>query len=162
MTPGRQKQKVLFYCRCNTACSQMAEAFLNLFFPEGYEGYSAGIMAAEIHPAVKKVMAEIGVDLSGQRSKNVEEFVGTKFDCVALVCGDPPDECPFLHRAREGLHCTGCQGCCRFFPFFPSGEKVLHTHFQDPGRASSQGNDPAEAFRKLRDEIREWVIETFG
>jgi arsenate reductase len=140
----------------------MAEAFLRLFFPEGYEAYSAGMMATEIHPAIKTVMAEIGVDMSGQRSKNVEEFIGTKFDCVALVCGDPPEECPFLNRARESLHCKGCQGCCRFFPFFPSGAKVLHTHFQEPTMFASGSGDAIDAFRKLRDEIRGWVIETFG
>ncbi|HME45095.1 MAG TPA: arsenate reductase ArsC [Syntrophorhabdales bacterium] len=162
MKPAQQKQKVIFYCRCNATCSQMAEAFLRLFFPEGYEAYSAGMMAAEIHPAVKTVMAEIGVDMSGQRSKNVEEFVGTKFDCVALVCGDPPEKCPFLNRAREHLHCKGCQGCCRFFPFFPSGTKVLHTHFADPARFVSPGDETIEALRKLRDDIKDWVIETFG
>jgi len=162
MKPAGQKQKVLFYCRHNAVCSQMAEAFLKLFFPEGYEAHSAGMMAADIHPTVKIVMAEIGVDMSGQRSKNVEEFVGTKFDCVALVCGGPPEECPFLNRARESLHCKGCQGCCRFFPFFPSGEKVLHTHFQDPTRFVSPDSDATDAFRKLRDDIRGWVIETFG
>jgi len=162
MKAAEQKQKVLFYCRCNAACSQMAEAFLKRFFPEGYEAYSAGIMATEIHPAVKTVMAEIGIDLSGQRSKNVEEFVGTRFDWVALVCGDPPPECPFLHRTRESLHCKGCQGCCRFFPFFPSSAKVLHTHFQDPSGFVPDNSDAIDAFRRLRDDIRGWIIETFG
>jgi arsenate reductase len=140
----------------------MAEAFLKLFFPEGYEAYSAGIMATDIHPAVKIVMAEIGVDMASQRSKNVEEFVGTKFDCVALVCGGPPPECPFLQRARESLHCRGCQGCCRFFPFFPSGVKVLHAHFQDPTKLPSLDTDSVDVLRKVRDDIRDWVIETFG
>ncbi len=162
MKPAGKKQKVLFYCRCNSACSQMAEAFLNRFFPEGYEACSAGMMAAEIHPAIKTVMAEIGIDLSRHRAKNVEEFVGTKFDCVALVCGDPPEECPFLHRARESLLCKGCQGCCRFFPFFPTGAEVLHARFQDPAGFTSRGDETIEAFRRLRDEIRGWVIETFG
>jgi arsenate reductase (thioredoxin) len=140
----------------------MAEAFLNRFFPEGYEAHSAGMMAREVHSAVKIVMSEIGVDVSGQRSKNVEEFIGTKFDCVALVCGDPPEECPFLGRTRESLHCKACQGCCRFFPFFPSGVKVLHTHFQDPAGHASGSGESIEAFRKLRDAIKDWVIETFG
>jgi arsenate reductase (thioredoxin) len=160
--PAGQKQKVLFYCRCNAVCSQMAEAFLRLFFPERYEAYSAGIVAADVHPTVKIVMAEIGVDMSGQHSKNLEEFVGTKFDCVAHVCGDPPDECPFLHRARESLRCKGCQGCCRFFPFFPSGAKELHAYFQDPTRFVSHDDDAVDAFRKVRDDIKGWVIETFG
>ena len=162
MKPAGQKQKVLFYCRCNAVSSQMAEAFLKLFFPEAYEAYSAGVMAADIHPTVKIVMAEIGVDMSGQHSKNVEEFVGTKFDCVAHVCGDPPEECPFIHRARESLHCKGCQGCCRFFPFFPSAARVLHTHFRDPTTAASLNNDDIDALRKLRDDIRGWIIDTFG
>jgi arsenate reductase (thioredoxin) len=162
MKRAEQKQKVLFYCRRNAARSQMAEAFLKLFFPDGYEAHSAGIMATDIHPTVKVVMAEIGIDLSGQRSKNIEEFVGTKFDCVALVCGGPPEECPFLHRAREALHCKGCQGCCRFFPFFPSGTKMLHAHFEDPTGFESLNDEALDSFRKIRDDIKGWVIETFG
>ncbi len=162
MKPNQKKQKVLFYCRCNASCSQMAEAFLNLFFPEGYEACSAGIKAAEIDPAVKTVMAEIGVDISRQRSKNVEEFVGTKFDCVALVCADRPEECPFVNQPRESLHCDRCQGCCRFFPFFPTGTKVLHTRFRDPAGLTPHGKESAEAFRQLRDDIKDWVIDTFG
>ena len=162
MKQGQKKQNVLFYCRCNSACSQMAEAFLNLFFPEAYEACSAGMMASEIHPTVKIVMAEIGIDISRQRSKNVEEFVGRKFDYVALVCGEPPEECPFLLRTRESLHCKDCQGCCRFFPFFPSGAKVLHTRFHDPAHLASGSGGAIDLFRKLRDDIREWVIDTFG
>ena len=162
MKPAQQKQKVLFYCRCNAASSQMAEAFLKFFFPESYDGYSAGVMAVQIHPAVKRVMAEIGVDMSHQRPKNVEEFVGTKFDCVALVCGGPPDECPFLHQKRESLHCKRCQGCCRFLPFFPQGGKVLHARFKDPAWFASPGSENMEGFRKLRDDIKGWVIDTFG
>jgi len=156
-----KKQKVLFYCRCNSVCSQMAEAFLSRFFPEGYEAHSAGIMAAEIHPAVRLVMAEIGIDISKQRSKNIEEFIGTKFDLVALVCGSPPDHCPFLNRVRGLLHCDGCQGCCRFFPFFPVGARILHTHFREPVLGPAC-DETTESFRKLRDEIREWVMDTFG
>jgi len=162
MKPAQQKQKVLFYCRCNAASSQMAEAFLRLFFPEGYEAYSAGVMALQIHPAAKTVMAEIGVDMSHQRPKNVEEFVGTKFDCVALVCGGPPDECPFLQQSRKSLHCKNCQGCCRFLPFFPTGAKFIRRRFQEPTRSASRNEDDIDAFRKVRDEIRQWVLETFG
>jgi arsenate reductase (thioredoxin) len=162
MKPVENKKKVLFYCRHNATCSQIAEAFLKLFFPEAYEGFSAGTIAAQIHPAVKTVMAEIGVDVSKQRSKNVEEFVGTRFDCVAIVCGNPSDECPFLHQKRESLHCKKCQGCCRFFPFFPQSGKVIRARFQDPARFSSSENENMESFRKLRDDIKGWVIETFG
>jgi arsenate reductase len=157
-----RKQKVLFYCRCNSACSQMAEAFLNFFFPDGYEACSAGIKVTEIHPAVKRVMAEIGVDISGQRSKNVEEFIGTKFDCVATVCGDRPQECPFTDPTRTRPGCERCRGCCRFFPFFPYGAKVLHTRFQYSARLPLAGDETAEDFRKLRDDVRGWVIDTFG
>ena len=152
---------MLFYCRCNALWSQMAEAFLKRFFPEKYEAYSAGAKVTPVHTDAVRVMAEIGIDMSEQRSKNIEEFIGTTFDCVALVCGDPPAECPFLHRARESLHCNHCQGCCRFLPFFPSGAEVLHAHFQDPTKLVCPDDDAIDAFRKVRDGIRDWVIETF-
>ncbi len=161
MKGTKKKQKVLFYCRCNSVSSQIAEAFLNRFFPETYEAYSAGMMASGILPEVQAAMEEIGIDLSKQRSKNVEEFVGIKFDLVALVCGNPPEQCPFLNRARESLRCNGCKGCCTFFPFFPAGKKIVHTHFSEPAARAGFACEP-EGIRKLRDDIRTWVIETFG
>ncbi len=140
----------------------MAEAFLNFFFPEGYEAHSAGIMASELQPEVAQVMSEIGVSMSAQRPKNVEEFVGTRFDTVALVCGDPPAECPFLRRPRHSLNCKECQSCCTFFPFFPKGSHTVHIRFQEIPRLSPSGEQSFDAYRRLRDEVREWVLETFG
>jgi arsenate reductase len=162
MKTAEQKQKVLFYCRRNAVRSQMGEAFLRTFFPDRYDAHSAGMTATDVHPTAKKVMAEIGIDMSGHRAKNIEEFVGTMFDYVALVCGEPPEECPFVHEAKETLNCQDCQGCCTFFPLFPTGVKVLHASFEDPTKNISPNNDAIDAFRKVRDDIREWVIETFG
>ena len=162
MEMTKQKLQVLFYCRRNAVRSQMGEAFLRTFFPDRYDSCSAGITATDVHPTAKKVMAEIGIDMSGHRSKNVEEFVGTIFDYVALVCGEPPEECPYVREARETVDCDECQGCCTFFPFFPTGKKVLHASFDDPTKYISPNNDAIDAFRKVRDDIREWVIETFS
>jgi arsenate reductase len=162
MNAAEQKQKVLFYCRRNAVRSQMGEAFLKTFFPERYDAYSAGVTATDVHPTARQVMAEIGIKMSGYRSKNVEEFVGTRFDCVALVCGEPPEVCPYICEAKETINCKNCQGCCQSFPFFPSGLRILHASFDDPTKYISPENDAIGAFRKVRDQIKNWVIENFG
>ena len=162
MNMTKPKLRVLFYCRRNAVRSQMGEAFLKTFFPERYEAYSAGVTATDVHPTARRVMAEIGIDLSGHRSKNVEEFVGTRFDCVALVCGEPPEVCPYVCEEKETFNCKNCQGCCESFPFFPRGLKVLHANFDDPTRYTASEDEAISAFRKVRDDIRDWVLENFS
>ncbi len=156
------KEKVLFCCRCNALWSQIAEAFLKKFFPERYEACSAGVLVTVVHPMVTRVMAEIGIDLSGNRSKGIEEFVGTKFDYVALVCGEPPEICPFFPGQEKPVKCERCSACCIFMPFFPSGVQVLHSSFKDPTKFVGPEKESLDLFREVRDTIRDWVIDTFG
>jgi arsenate reductase len=129
---------VLFICTHNSARSQMAEAFLNRLCGDRYEAKSAGITPTQINPYVAKVMAEIGVDLSTHRPKSILEFQGTTFDYVVTVCD----------AAREAC------------PFFP-GEKEIHKSFPDPAEFTGTEAEILEKVRKLRDEIREWVEQTF-
>jgi arsenate reductase len=100
---------VLFLCTHNSARSQMAEAFLNNLRGDKYNAENAGITPTEVNPNVIKVMAEVGIDLSNNRSKSIEEFRGHEFDYVVTVCDHTKETCPF----------------------FP-GETLLHKNFTDP------------------------------
>lgn len=133
------KKKVLFVCTHNSARSQMAEAFLRFFYGDHYEALSAGTEPTGIHPLTIKVMAEVGLDLSTQRSKSVDEFIGQEIDLVITVCDSAKEKCPF----------------------FPYGKKRIHYSFPDPASSVGSEKDQLEAFRQVRDEIKKWVIATF-
>lgn len=133
------KKKVLFVCTHNSARSQMAEAFLRFFYGDHYEALSAGTEPTGIHPLTIKVMAEVGLDLSVQRSKSVDEFIGQEIDLVITVCDSAKEKCPF----------------------FPYGKKRIHYSFPDPASSVGSEKDQLEAFRQVRDEIKKWVIATF-
>lgn len=111
----------------------MAEGFLNHLYPHLYRAESAGTDPGGVHPLAVEVMREVGVDISAHRSKSIKEFWGEEFDIVVTVCD----------RAKE---------TCPFFP----GKRVIHRGFEDPSGGGM------EVFRRVRDEIREWIVETFG
>lgn len=154
---GPPRKRVLFFCACNSIRSQMAEGLLRAFRGDRYEVYSAGLRPTHLSPVAVRVMAELGIDISGQTAKGVETFVGTYFDCVATVCGDPKGPCPFLTAGQEGFTCRGCAGCCAFHPFFPAGKRSIHGCFTEP---AGRGEE-AEAFRRVRDELRDWIEKNF-
>ncbi len=133
-------KKVLFLCTHNSARSQMAEALLNHLYGDRYRAYSAGTAPSGVNPYAVSVMAEIGIDISKNRSKSLDEFRGEEFDYVVTLCEGAKESCPF----------------------FEGGKVHLHRGFQDP--SSVEGSEEAilEAFRRVRDEIRSWLIETFG
>ena len=137
MEGSATKKRVLFVCTHNSARSQMAEALLNTFHGDHYEAHSAGTEPSGVNPHAIQVMAEIGIDISTHQSKNVEEFVSQPFDCVVTVCDHANESCPF----------------------FPGGRERIHRSFEDP--ASEEGDDAEklQAFRRTRDEIREWLAE---
>ena len=132
------KNSVLFLCTHNSARSQMAEALLNTLNGDKYEAYSAGVMATRINPYVVKAMAEIGIDISKNRSKSIEEFRGKNFNYVVTVCDS----------AKEA---------CRFFP----GEKIVHKSFDDPAQVKGSEEEIMKQTRRVRDEIKEWLKTTF-
>ncbi len=134
-----KKKRVLFICTHNSARSQMAEGFLNTLFGDRYEAHSAGITPTKINPYAVKAMAEIGIDLSKNRSKSIEEFRGENFNYVVTVCDNARETCPF----------------------FP-GEKIIHKSFEDPAGFEGSENEKLEKVRCVRDQIKEWVMNTFA
>ena len=132
------KNSVLFLCTHNSARSQMAEALLNTLNGDKYEAYSAGIMATRINPYVVNAMAEIGIDISKNRSKSIEEFRGKNFNYVVTVCDSAKEACPF----------------------FP-GEKIIHKSFDDPAQVKGSEEEIMKQTRRVRDEIKEWLKTTF-
>ena len=89
------KKKVLFICTHNSARSQMAEGLLRAFYGDRYEAYSADTQSSKVNPYAIKVMAEIGIDISSQSSKSVDEFLYKKFDYVVTVCNHAKEEEPY-------------------------------------------------------------------
>jgi len=139
LTAHKLKEKVLIICNHNSARSQMAEGLLKSLYGEYYDVYSAGSNPTSVNPNAIIVLAEIGVDISENRSKSLKEFEGFVFDYVVTVCGG------------EGQAC----------PFFPGGNNYLHESFEDPAEVSGSDYEKTDAFRRTRDEIKLWIEKTF-
>ena len=121
--------KVLFLCTGNSCRSQMAEGFLRAL--GGYEAHSAGTNPSRVNPMAIEVMREIGIDISGQRSKDASEYLGTHFPYIITVCD----------RAREAC------------PIFPGPSLRLHWSLPDPAAVTGNDEERRAVFRKVRDEI---------
>lgn len=134
------KTRVLFLCVHNSARSQMAEGILRHLAGDRYESASAGSQPTSVHPLSVEVLAERGVDISGQRSKNARELLGEEFDLVVTLCGDD------------------APGSC---PFFPGGRMHEHTSFPDPASTRGSEEEQREAFRRVRDTLWIWIGERF-
>ncbi|HET8550823.1 MAG TPA: arsenate reductase ArsC [Bryobacteraceae bacterium] len=125
-------ERVLILCTGNSARSQMAEGLLRHDGASAFKVASAGTSPAPVRKEAIAVMREIGIDISGQRSKHVDEFAGREFDAVITVCDKARENCPILgHGARR-----------------------IHWSFDDPGAASGQEEERLAVFRRVRDEIR--------
>ena len=135
---NKSKKTVLFLCTNNSARSQMAEGLINSLFKTKYTAYSAGIKPSTVNPYAIEVMKEIGIDLSKHYSKNINDFQGQEFDFVVTVCDNAKETCPF----------------------FP-GKKVIHKSFKDPAAFQGSIKETLEKFRKIRDEIKNWIISEF-
>ncbi len=125
------KKRVLFLCTGNSCRSQMAEGWLRHLAGDRFEVASAGTHPVGVNPAAIAAMREVGVDLSGHRSKSVAEFAGQRFDYVITVCD----------RTRESC------------PVFPDAAHVLHWSFDDPAAAQGSPEDRQAVFRRVREEI---------
>jgi arsenate reductase len=135
MTPA--KQSVLILCTGNSARSQMAEGLLRAMAGDRVDVASAGTRPVGLNANAVAAMAEIGIDISGHRSKSVEEFLGREFDFVITVCD----------RARESC------------PVFPGHACRFHHDFEDP--AAAPADRQLIVFRKVRNEIRDWLSAIF-
>ena len=133
-------KKVLFICTHNSARSQMAEGIVNTLLSNKLIAYSAGTEPKEVNPYAIKVMEEIGIDISRHRSKSVYEFKEEKFDIVVTVCDHAKETCPF----------------------FPGARKYIHKGFEDPSSVEGEEKEKLAKFRKIRDEIKDWIINTFN
>ena len=122
------RKRVLFLCTGNSARSQMAEGILRHLAGQRYEVFSAGTHPKGLHPLTIETMQEIGIDVSQQTSKDVQQFLNQKFDYVITVCD----------RAKQ--HC----------PVFPGAEPI-HWGFDDP--AEAEPNRQRHTFERVRNEI---------
>lgn len=124
------KKKVLFLCTGNSCRSQMAEGLLKSFAGERFEVQSAGTHPSSLHPLSIKIMQELEIDISPQRSESISKFREEEFDYVITVC----------NQAREAC------------PVFPGGGKKMHWDIKDPVGPGSEAERLA-LFRKIRDEL---------
>jgi len=132
------KLKVLFLCTGNSCRSQMAEGWARHLKGDQIDAYSAGVATHGLNPLAVKVMAEVGVDISGQRSQHIDEFAGTRLDWVVTVCDNARESCPV----------------------FPGLTRTRHVGFDDPPRLAKDAASEEEAlvhYRRVRDEIRTFV-----
>jgi arsenate reductase len=131
--------KILFLCTGNSCRSQMAEGWARVLKGDVLEPYSAGIETHGMNPNAVKVMAEVGVDITSQRSKKVDELKEVPLDVVVTVCGHADETCP----AWLGLK-----------------TRVVHVGFDDPPKLAKSAKSEEEAlnhYRRVRDEIRKFV-----
>jgi arsenate reductase len=135
-----QKIRVLFLCTKNAGRSQMAEGYLRARYGDRYEVFSAGTNPTAVSRRAVAVMKEIGVDLSGHRSKSLSEFDGREMDVVVTLCDNASALCPL----------------------FPWAEAVIRRSFPDPGRLSGSDDEVMDGVRDIRDQIVSWIDEYFG
>lgn len=133
------RPKVLFLCTGNSARSQMAEGYLRYVASDRFTALSAGIEPKGLNPLAVEAMGEIGIDISGQRSKDVVSLLGQPIPYVVTVCDDARERCPI----------------------FPSTWKLLHWSFDDPATAQGSHEKRLVVFRRVRDEIISQIDEVF-
>ena len=133
-----RRARILFLCTGNSCRSQMAEGWARQLKGDILDPLSAGIETHGLNPLAVKVMAEVGVDISLQKSKKVEDLPDLRFDYVVTVCDDAHERCPL----------------------FPGSARVVHVGFDDPPRLAQGATTEEEAlahYRRVRDEIRAFV-----
>ena len=131
-----EPKRVLILCTGNSARSQMAEGILRHDGGDRFEVESAGVKPSAVRPEAIEAMREIGIDISNHRSKSVDEFAGQDFDYVITVCDNARETCPV----------------------FPGKTNRIHQNFEDPPPPGVGSDDERMAvFRRVRDEIREWM-----
>jgi arsenate reductase (thioredoxin) len=128
-------KNVLILCTGNSARSQMAEGLLRHDAGERFHVESAGTKPAPVRPEAIAVMKEIGIDISGQRSKSVDAFAGQSFDYVLTVCDSARESCPV----------------------YPGHTNRLHHSFEDPAAVKGCEEERLSVFRRVRDQIRDYL-----
>jgi arsenate reductase len=131
------KKRILVLCTGNSARSQMAEGLLRHDAGHLFEVESAGTRPSSVRPEAIAALGELGIDISGHRSKHVDEFAGQNFDVVFTVCDNAREICPV----------------------FPGGTRMIHHSFPDPAAVQGTGEERLAAFREVRDQIRSYLQE---
>ncbi len=131
------KHNILVLCTGNSCRSQMAEGFLRSFGCDHVTVFSAGVSPKNVEPMAVKVMKEVGIDISGHRSKSVGEFLGQKFDYLITVCDNAKNACPT----------------------FPGDYQKIHWDIPDPVGVVGTEEELLELYRKTRDQIKGHVDE---
>ena len=137
------KQRVLFLCTGNSARSQMAEAFLRKYANDQFEVHSAGLEPKGVNPLTIKVMDEVGIDISRQKSKGIEIYLGkVLFQYLVTVCDDADKNCPTV---------------------WPGVNTRMHWSFEDPAKFEGTEEEKLAKFREVRDlmekRIKNWLSE---
>ncbi|HYW69514.1 MAG TPA: arsenate reductase ArsC [Pyrinomonadaceae bacterium] len=127
------RKRVLILCTGNSARSQMAEGLLRHDAGGRFEVESAGVNPTAVKPDAIQAMREIGIDISGHRSKSVDEFINQEFDYVITVCDNANEQCPV----------------------FPGDTERIHWSFDDPAAVNGDEEQRLSVFRRVRDEIRQ-------
>lgn len=132
------KSRILFLCTGNSCRSQMAEAWIRAILGDRFEAYSAAVNPRNVDPRAVKAMAEAGIDISGQKSKNIEALGDLEFDYVITLCDNARESCPY----------------------FPAKTRLIHQGFDDPPLLAANAKSELESmthYRRIRDEIRSFV-----
>jgi arsenate reductase len=134
------KPTILILCTGNSCRSHLAEGILQKALGEGYVVQSAGSQpAGYVHPLAIRVMDEVGIDISGHRSKHLEEFLKQPVETVITVCGNADQACPI----------------------FPGQVNRYQWGFDDPAHATGTEEEKLAIFRRVRDEIKK-IFEAYA
>jgi len=131
------KPRVLFVCTENACRSQMAEGFLRHHAADRFEAFSGGAEVGTLNPTAVDVMREVGIDISGHRSKDVAEFLGQNFHFIIRVCDKVKKTCPVL------------PGAIWYFDW----------SLEDPASVKGSPTERMTVFRRIRDEIEGHVLD---
>ena len=129
-------KKIIFLCTGNSARSQMAEGLMRYFRGGEFEVCSAGVEPKGVNPLAISVMEEIGIDISAQRSKHLDEYSEDRFDYIVTLCNHAETTCPL----------------------FPGEGERIHQSFPDPAAAEGSREEKIEMFRRVRDELKEFIL----
>lgn len=129
------KPRILVLCTGNSARSQMAEGLLKHHLGDRFQVDSAGTHPIGVSPESIAALSEVGIDISGNRSKSVDKFMGQEIDYVLTVCDNAKANCPY----------------------FPARTRLIHKPFSDPYMVPGDFETRLAAFRKVRDEIDNYI-----
>lgn len=136
----KEKSKVLFVCTANAARSQMAEGYMRAKYGDRYEVFSAGTKKARVSTRAIEVMQEIGIDISQQYSKTLEEVSGMHFDIAVTLCDNAHRICPVI----------------------PYAGTTIHKGFSDPHLTSGTDAEVLAGYRSVRNDLVQWIDKTFS